>query len=222
MQSEQPHGLAWWLRSHPRVWATVIPLVTLVLTALATSQFVPPTLPRNLRKAFEAADDQANSRHLYAAESVAVKADLRRLAAAAQEKSIDYQQCEAAVRRVRSLLIEVSLTRSSMVPNYIAKSSFTDAEKAAAGNSFRRFATADLHGRTDENVVQDLDNRVSTVDERGHRLPRETLSDEELRDLLTAMDAVADEAGIAETVAPIDVKQRVRHIVDQTLANPVD
>lgn len=221
MQSEQPRGLVWWLRSHPRVWATVIPLVTLVLAALATSQFVPPTLPRNLRNAFEAADHQANSRHLYAAESVAVKADLRRLAAAAQEKSIDYEQCEAAIRQVRIVMMEVAISRG-LAQSYFTTSSISDEEKVAGGNVLRRYARAVCEEKVDEETTLEIDRRVTRLDGEGNRHFRETLSDEELRDLLTAMDAVAEEAGIPETVVPIDVKQRVRHIVDQTLANPVD
>lgn len=219
MQSEQPHGLFWRLRSNPRWWATVIPLVTLVLAVLVTLQLLLPVLPRGLRKAFEAADEQADSRALHVAERIAVKAELRRLAVAAQERSIDYETCEAAVQHIRDLLIEEIRIRE-FGQTFLAHVSFSDDERTAAENTLCRYAVALLHGKVNEDTGLAIEERTVQVDAEGKRRSRMALPDDEFRDLLIAMTAAADEAGIPETVEPLDISARVRQIVDEALAQP--
>ncbi|WP_425395074.1 hypothetical protein [Aeoliella sp.] len=217
MQSEQPRGFFWLLRSNPRLWATVIPVVTLLLAAFATSFFLLPYLPKDLRDAFESADSQANSKQLHVAERVAVKAELRRLATAAQERSIDYAECEEAIQRVRDVMFEASLTRG-LVQKFTTQKSLPEEGKAAAEQALRRYAAAFIHGKVDEQTAEAIENLTVEVDDQGQRHFREQLPFDELQGLLHAMATAADEAGIPESVEPINVTARVKAIVDQALA----
>jgi hypothetical protein len=109
---------------------------------------------------------------------------------------------------------------SMLEQHYFAKSGLSAEEKAAAHVTLQRF----IRGSIDEKIPEagrDAAMRyVATKDGNGNWQLRDELTDQEIRDFLAEAKKQADEAGIPDQPADVDVSEEVKKIVDEALAAP--
>lgn len=216
MQSEQPTGYFWRLKSKPWLWAAILPAVSLVLTALAAGWFLFPLLPQELRDQFESVHRQANSGNLTGVESGAVDRGLARLANATKAGEITVAECGAALQELRAVVGEHSMA-VGVFHKYVVPAKVDDQTLAEAANTIRRYCHALHRGLVTEEDAAATEGLARTEGEAGRSVLKDELDQKELQEVLTAMTDVADRAGVPAEIPPTEIAVRIQRIVDETL-----
>lgn len=102
--------------------------------------------------------------------------------------------------------------------NYVRKSGLSAEEQAQAAVSLRRFGQGLVDGVIDRDAVTEVAGPMMEVDASGApKQLKKHVTDEELREVIAAAKARADEANVSETPREVDIAAEVERVVDRVL-----
>jgi hypothetical protein len=103
--------------------------------------------------------------------------------------------------------------------SYVAPSSLSPDEKAAARLHLNRLARGLADGRIDWSVIEQILDPISDPGEDGNQNLRspDRVSDDEILEVLVTAKEIADEAGISEEMVEIDISNEFEKSVEEAL-----
>ena len=106
--------------------------------------------------------------------------------------------------------------------NYIQPSGLSDEEKQNAERTLQRVARGVFEEQIEQRRLDPALDYISTEDSQGQRQFNESVSDEDLREMLAACRRLADNAGVPDAPFDVDIGGELKRAVDETLADTVD
>jgi hypothetical protein len=158
---------------------------------------------------------------LPADEQQQVMVQVDRLGTAFRENKLSMEQVAKLSQMFADSPLIAVFGASILEKHYIAISGLSPEEKAASHQTLQRF----IRGSIDEKITkQGIDAAMVHVATRkgggDDWQLREKLTDQEIRAFLAEAKKQADEAGIPEQPADVDVSEEFKKIVDEALAAP--
>ena len=105
----------------------------------------------------------------------------------------------------------------SVGKDHLNRSGLSEAEKAAGRLEIQRFSRGAVEGKIAAEDVVTIVEPVQEPDEEAENIIKEEIADEDLRTLLAAAKAKADEAGIPIEPYEVDFAAEVQKIIDEVL-----
>lgn len=155
---------------------------------------------------------------LPAAEQQQIKEQVGRVSAAFRSGQLSTGQLTKLIEKIGQSPLMTSIVASAVNINYISKSGLSDEEKAAATQTIRRFLRGVVDGKIDEASADVAMMYVAVRDSHGSWKLKEQVTDNELREFLTAAKTAADKAQIPAEAHDFDPSDELKRIVDETLA----
>lgn len=128
------------------------------------------------------------------------------------------------IERVFEEILQSPLFAAGMVlvveQTYLQKSGLDPAEKSEAGVSLRRFARGISDGRISRDLVEEVGAPALKSSDAGNFELKEELTDEELREIIAAAKAHADEAGVEAQVEEVDLADELERAIQRALDEP--
>ena len=150
-------------------------------------------------------------------EKAEVKVEITRLADAFGEGQISGEQLATAIEQLVESPLFTSIIVSSVEHKYLEPSGLDDEEKTAGRVALRRF----VRGMVDKKIAEaDFEQAFKMIAEEkgnGEWELRESITDDELRQLIALVEQKSDAAEIPAEVEEVDISDEMRRIVDETL-----
>jgi hypothetical protein len=140
-----------------------------------------------------------------------------RVAAAFRQGQITGEQMAQIVQQVVESPLMTTLAVSAIEKKYITGSGLTDAEKAEAHHTLRRFLRAAIDQKIDEEGMNDAMKHVATKNKDGNWELKDRVTDEELRAFLTEAKKLADDAGVPAEPVDVDPSDEFKRIIDEAM-----
>ncbi|MHC2070989.1 hypothetical protein ACYFX5_26250 [Bremerella sp. T1] len=106
---------------------------------------------------------------------------------------------------------------------YIEPSGLSDEEKANAKKQLQRIAQGAFDKKINEDELKSLlDGRIADEEADGNLQFRDNVSDDELREFITAAQQMADEKGVADQNFEIDLAAELKKAVDEVMLGTSD
>jgi len=101
---------------------------------------------------------------------------------------------------------------------YLDESGFDDEEKAAARVTIQRFTHGTIRGMIPEAEVETVLDTISTKNNKGERIFRHLVTEEELRTFIAAAKQAADDGNVPEEVPKVNFADEFDKAIDEALA----
>jgi hypothetical protein len=146
-----------------------------------------------------------------------VMAQLDRVINGYRGGDVTADQLSRMVSQLGKSRLAASLFAESAFDRYITPSGLREEEKQIARKSIQRVSQGVVENRIDRDSLSEPLDLISTRDGSGNRRLRDTVSDQELRELARTCKNLADEARIPMVLSPIDIGDEVKRVVDDVL-----
>jgi hypothetical protein len=161
-----------------------------------------------------------NESQLPPEEQQQIMVQVDRVGTAFREKKLTLEQLGGLMEKFANSPLFAMFGASMLEKHYFATSGLSAEEKVAAHETLQRFIRGWIDKKIPEAGVDAAMKIVATRDHNQHWKLNEKLTDQQIRDFLVEAKKQADEAGVPEQPADIDVSEEFKKIVDQALAAP--
>ena len=151
------------------------------------------------------------------AEKEEIQAQVQRVVAAFEERSLTEAQIDKLIRELAQSPLSASVIAFTIEKQYFDNSGLNDEEKEAGRMTLRRCVRGLFDGDLTEDDADSVLSHIGTRSPDGNWDFRDNVTDEELREFLADAKERADAAGVAETVEEVDPSDEVKRIVDSIL-----
>lgn len=164
-------------------------------------------------------NEMINQSELPDAEKEELKAEVKRVTDAIADGTMSQDQLQQFLNEFGKSPLVSLLIVTAVESQYVKPSGLSDEEKADARDTLDRYAHGLVSKQLDQQDVDLLMPYVATEGQQGKGdwQMKEQISDEELRQFLSAAKDQVEEAEIPAEVPPIDVSEELKKIVDKVL-----
>ncbi len=163
------------------------------------------------------AEQAINNSALSDADKEGMMKQIDRMIVAFENEELDQAKAEKFFKQLsKSPIIHVGAVKI-VEQNYVDQSGLSNVEKAEGKLTLQRFARGVFEEKIDKGKAQELWEMLTVTDAEGKTTMKETLTDEELKDLMAKAKAAADAADIPEEDFEIDIVGEFKKAVDAAL-----
>ena len=156
---------------------------------------------------------------LPATEMEEVSQQARRLGQLAKQDRISDERMAIILEEFAKSAFSSSFALSASELEFLNHSGLSDEEKESGGVTLARVISGIATGKMNPDELEQLSNEFTVA--KGNRQElKPDLTDEELRSLLTRMDAAADKAGVRKRTEEIDLSDELRRMIDAAVGEP--
>jgi hypothetical protein len=150
-------------------------------------------------------------------QKVAINAQVDRVADAFSSGRMSLEQMHTLMERILKSPWMASVITRAAEKKYLARSGLSDAEKAAATITIRRFISGAIEKKIDKAGIDAAMAHIADVGPNDQIQLRETVSDKDLRAFLDEAKAQADKAVIPDQPPTFDAAAEFKKIVDESM-----
>lgn len=163
--------------------------------------------------------EMVNQSELSAEDKQQVIAQVDRVVDAYKAGRLTSQDMEKVAQELQKSPLPIMFMTYAAKAKYIDQSGLTDEEKRAANQALMRFGRGVIDKKISESDAQALFDSVTEPGPGSEKKLKESLTDQELRDLIAKAKKLADDAQIPEEIPPVDIGDEIERVLNNALGD---
>ena len=163
--------------------------------------------------------EMVNQSELTAEDKQQVIAQVDRVIDAYKAGRLTTQDMEKVAQELQKSPLPVMFMTYAAKAKYIDQSGMTDAEKQAANQALMRFGRGVIDKKISESDAQALFDSVTEPGPGNDKKLKDSLTDQELRDLIAKAKKLADDAEIPEEIPAVDIGDEIERVLNTALGD---
>lgn len=164
----------------------------------------------------DAAIDQSD---LPEQEKVEVKAQVARVAEAFESGELPLDKAGEVITQIMQSPVMPSIIVAGIEAKYFDSSGLSDDEKEAGRVALNRFVSGMLEEKIGEEDFEEAMSKIADKQPNGQWQMRDSVTDDELRELVQLVKEKADAAEIPEEIEEVDPSDEMKQIIDSVLGD---